>query len=229
MSKRLLLTVVVSLVVAVGVAGVSWAFALDNGSGEIHSCLNPAGQIRIVDSTDECKRQETPLTWNTEGPPGPAGAQGPAGSTGPEGAQGEQGPEGPAGPAGPTGPEGPAGPQGEPGLQGVQGPAGPAGPAGISGYDIAVAEFAQSIPGWETVQPKAMCPSGKKVLGGGGYSTSTTVIGIGSIPYDDDGWRVFFSNTLPTSQTPTIRVYAICAKVAGPAGPTGPEEPGPGP
>lgn len=204
MSKRLLLTVVVSLVLAVGVAGVSWAFAHGNGSGEVNSCLNPAGKVRIVDSTNECKRQETPLTWNTEGPPGPAGPQGEQGPPGPAGSQGEQGPAGPQGPIGGSGPQGP---------QGEQGPAGPAGPAGISGYEIAVVEFAQSIPGWETVQPKAMCPSGKKVLGGGGYSTSTTVIGIGSIPYDDDGWRVFFSNTLPASQSPTIRVYAICADV----------------
>src|SRR5713101_1700571 len=57
--------------------------------GIIHSCLNPAGQIRIVSAPAACRPEETALNWNITGPPGP---QGPAG---PPGAQGPQGPPGP--------------------------------------------------------------------------------------------------------------------------------------
>ena len=64
-------------------AGSAAAIALaGDGDDEIHACLNPAGQIRIVDSIDECKKQETALTWNQQGPPGPQGEPGPQGDQG---------------------------------------------------------------------------------------------------------------------------------------------------
>ena len=85
------------LVVTVFIVGV--AYANSNGE-EIHACYNPAGQIRIVGSADDCKSQETPLTWNIVGPQGLPGPQGPKGEQGEKGDQGDQGPAGPAGVSG---------------------------------------------------------------------------------------------------------------------------------
>ena len=64
---------------------------------QINACVNKSdGTIRIVLSTDSCKKSESPLSWNMQGPPG------------------EEGNPGQAGPVGPAGPQGPAGPAGEP-------------------------------------------------------------------------------------------------------------------
>lgn len=45
------------------------------------------GLLRIVDSPSDCRRRESPISWNVEGPAGP------------EGPTGAEGPEGPAGPS----------------------------------------------------------------------------------------------------------------------------------
>ena len=49
------------------------------------------GIMRIPSPGEVCRKDETPLTWDTTGPAGP---------------EGPEGPEGPAGPAGPIGPQG---------------------------------------------------------------------------------------------------------------------------
>jgi hypothetical protein len=86
-------------------SGVLASVAFKDGDGEIHGCVGPGnGQLRIVSSPEECKRNETPLSWNARGPVGGTGPAGPAG------ARGEPGPAGAGGPTGPAGPPGPAGP-----------------------------------------------------------------------------------------------------------------------
>ena len=73
------------------------ASALANGddSNEIHACYGPGNSdLRIVHSSEDCKKNETYIGWNMTGP---------AGETGPQGPAGPRGPEGPAGPAGPPG------------------------------------------------------------------------------------------------------------------------------
>ncbi len=148
-SNRLI--VVILLATVLTAAAAWWVFA---DGGEIHACVNPGGQPRIVGNPGDCKSQETPLTWNImgpqgeQGPPGPQGEQGLPGPEGPAGPKGDTGDTGPMGPAGPkgdtgdTGPIGPAGPkgdtgdtgpQGEQGLPGPQGEQGPAGPQGEQG------------------------------------------------------------------------------------------------
>jgi hypothetical protein len=72
----------------------------------IEVCVKSNGDIRIVDAAEDCKDNETPLSWTVTGPAGPQGLQG---------VPGPQGPEGPTGPQGETGPEGPIGPEGPPG------------------------------------------------------------------------------------------------------------------
>ncbi len=74
------------VVASVGLAGMAMA---GTGTGStIHGCVNRVtGQLRV---SDECRRTENPITWNTRGPAGPRGATG---------ATGAPGPVGPAGPS----------------------------------------------------------------------------------------------------------------------------------
>ena len=39
----------------------------------IQACKKVNGLLRVVDTADDCRRSETPLEWNVEGPPSPAG------------------------------------------------------------------------------------------------------------------------------------------------------------
>jgi Phage Tail Collar Domain/Collagen triple helix repeat (20 copies) len=134
------------------VGGVAYATIPDAG-GVYHACLKN-GMIRIIDpATEQCKSNETEITWSQQGQPGPAGPVGPAGPQGAAGKDGATGATGPTGPAGPTGPkgdtgaQGPAGPggatgaQGPAGPQGPQGPVGPQGPQGPSGTDTTADAF----------------------------------------------------------------------------------------
>ena len=88
------------------------------------------GQLRIVNSPNDCRPSEVAISWNLIGPEGP---QGPQGEQGPVGPQGPKGDPGPQGPAGADGEQGPAGPQGLKGDKGDTGPQGPEGPQGIQG------------------------------------------------------------------------------------------------
>jgi hypothetical protein len=83
----------------VGLLGASGAVALAvGGSGnEIQACTDAKGGLRVVTTSTECAKKETPLSWNKQGPAGPAG---------PAGATGSAGPIGPAGPKGDPGPPG---------------------------------------------------------------------------------------------------------------------------
>src|SRR5258705_2792277 len=69
--------------------GIAYA-SIPDSNGTIHACLLPGlGQVRLIDpSHDQCKPNETPISWSQTGP---QGLPGPKGDTGP------QGPQGPAG------------------------------------------------------------------------------------------------------------------------------------
>jgi len=82
---------------------------------------NEEGQLRLVSSLSQCKKNEAGVQWNVVGPQGP------------QGLQGAPGPQGPTGATGATGAQGPQGLKGDPGPQGPQGAQGPQGPAGASG------------------------------------------------------------------------------------------------
>ncbi len=67
------------------------AFASIPGpDGVIHACYTPRGNgsLRVIDSTEQCKSNETGLEFNQTGPQGQQGIPGPAG---PQGIQGEPG------------------------------------------------------------------------------------------------------------------------------------------
>ena len=90
--KRLgIAALAVTLVVAGGAA--AWG-AIPDDDGVIHGCYDKRGNLRLVDSEDDCSKVEKPISWSQAGE------------------KGEPGPPGPAGPAGPPGPAGPAGPSG---------------------------------------------------------------------------------------------------------------------
>jgi hypothetical protein len=54
-----------------------------NNGAPIHSCVADSnGSLRIVQAEDECRRSETPLSWNQSGPAGEPGADGQDGVSG---------------------------------------------------------------------------------------------------------------------------------------------------
>ena len=120
---------------------VSAAFAADSaavaGSAVIYGCVDGSGALRIVSRAGECKKKETALAWNQQGPVGPQGAKGATGAAGPAGA---------AGPTGPQGPQGVQGLTGTTGLQGIAGPAGPQGPKGDPGTPGSAAPTPALLP-----------------------------------------------------------------------------------
>lgn len=98
-------------VLGIGTTGVM--AAIPDGQGTIHGCYKNSGDLRVVDTHETCRSNETGLLFNQQGP------RGETGPTGPRGLQGEAGPQGPGGDTGPAGPQGPAGergPAGSPGL-----------------------------------------------------------------------------------------------------------------
>ena len=117
----------------IAAAGASWAVAADNGPEQIYACANPAGQPRIVDSADDCKKQETSLVWNIVGPAGPQGEQGIQGDQGVQGPQGDTGVDGAHGAPGADGTNGADGADGAPGADGTNGVDGADGIQGLTG------------------------------------------------------------------------------------------------
>ena len=68
---------------------------------------------------------------------------------------------------GPRGPQGDPGGKGDAGAAGVPGVPGPAGAPGLSGHER-VQTTRNVVPGDTSIVISAACPSGKKLLGGGG-------------------------------------------------------------
>ena len=101
------------------------------GAQVIDACAaKKTGALREVASLSSCKKSDTKLSWNEQGPTGPAG---PSGAAGPTGATGAAGPTGATGPTGPTGATGAAGPTGATGATGPTGPPGSANAWSLTG------------------------------------------------------------------------------------------------
>lgn len=60
-------------------------------SETVTACELSSGLLRRADSANDCKRSETPVEWNIQGPVGPQGVPGPEGRQGLHGLQGPQG------------------------------------------------------------------------------------------------------------------------------------------
>ena len=197
-----------AIVLAAALAASSVFVALgDPAPATYYGCLKNGNLSNVgTTSPDSCPHGATVISWNQQGPQGPQGPTGP---------QGDQGLQGPAGPVGATGQQGPAGPSG------ATGPQGPAGTAGLSGYQIVSASGSTTSASSQTVV--AYCPSGKKVLGGGGAPIFVTgvsgdvdqgVLIHRSAPYPDGtAWAVDAASAtaLTPGTTWHLNVFAICA------------------
>jgi hypothetical protein len=86
MENRMNLPALVLLLVLILVSGSAQAET-------IHACVEQNGTLKIRSGPGQCRPNQTPIQWNSEGAQGPAG---------------EAGPEGPAGTAGEDGLDGPA-------------------------------------------------------------------------------------------------------------------------
>jgi hypothetical protein len=65
--------------------GVAFA-TIPDSNGTITGCYNRTnGNLRIVDSGNDCRQNENAINWNQRGVPGPTGATGPVGPPGPPG------------------------------------------------------------------------------------------------------------------------------------------------
>lgn len=77
--------------------GIAYA-AIPDAGGVYHACLAKNGSVRIIDpDTDQCRANETAITFNQKGDkgePGNPGAQGAAGTNGTNGAPGQPGADG---------------------------------------------------------------------------------------------------------------------------------------
>lgn len=78
-------------VISAATAPWSPRVSAQGGNTVIRGCLGEEGRLRVLGAVGGCRRNESPISWNSVGPMGPAGVAGAAG------------------PAGPAGPEGPAG------------------------------------------------------------------------------------------------------------------------
>ena len=123
--RRRVLLVALPLALVAGVALAAQPSGRRPSNAVINACVKKgSGQVRVVRPGAACRKKESPLSWNAQGPAGPRGAAGPTG------AAGATGPSGPAGPAGPAGPKGDTGARGATGASGPKGDAGPQGPPG---------------------------------------------------------------------------------------------------
>jgi hypothetical protein len=84
---------IAAAVVLIGAGTVAYA-AIPDSAGVVHGCYNKGGllqdkgALRVVDSGERCRGNETAMTWSQTGP------QGPAGPVGAAGAKGDTGPAG---------------------------------------------------------------------------------------------------------------------------------------
>jgi hypothetical protein len=148
----------------------------------IHACVGRFGLTRIVPPTQGCRRTESLVVWNVQGPAGPSGLQGA---------------EGPQGPQGPQGPEGPQGPQG------------PQGPSGTATVDInSLVSAANSNNKTQDVD----CDAGLKAVGGGYLITNggAEVGAQSSYPLDANTWRVVAIEFDNLAGNWTVTAYVIC-------------------
>ena len=86
MKRSTLSAALISAVVTAVLVGGGVAIASSDDPEVLHACArNKSGQLRLVESPDDCKRKETGVSWGTTGPqglPGSPGADGPPGTPG---------------------------------------------------------------------------------------------------------------------------------------------------
>lgn len=85
-----------AMLATAGLTGLLLADAPGAAASTIFACVKQhGGTTHLVSKTAKCKKGETKLSWNSQGPRGANGSQGAAGSPGTPGSQGHEGPQGP--------------------------------------------------------------------------------------------------------------------------------------
>jgi Lamin Tail Domain/Collagen triple helix repeat (20 copies) len=235
--RRRVLLVALPLALAAGVALAAQPSARRPSSAVINACVKKkSGLVRVVASLNACRRGESPLSWNVQGPVGargPTGAPGPAGSPGPTGQAGAPGPKGDTGARGATGPAGAPGPAGQRGPTGPQGPAGP--PLASLETLNGIACHLASVAGTATLTYDASGVATLKCVtsGGGGGTADIRVnevmtgsagaasnefvelVNVGTATADISGFRVAYRSAAGTSD---VTLAAAPAGATIPAG-----------
>jgi hypothetical protein len=107
-------------------------------------------------------------------------------------------------------------PAGPTGARGPQGPAGPAGPAGVSALQRVDVVTPTSSVNSKTIS--AVCPAGKRVIGGGARVTGNGAFKVSINEAYPDSDATKFNGVArevdATALTWALQVYAMCANVA---------------
>ena len=111
----------------------------------------------------------------------------------------------------PAGPQGAQGLQGPAGLKGDKGDKGDTGAPGIGGRDYVFGAPVSVNPG-KVGSAQVTCPTGKKVMGGGGGSEGANmpIIAMGQI--NDETWALTARNN--EASPIDLLAVAVCAKVS---------------
>ena len=94
MKRKLAIGAALVAVLAATAGTYAWASAGAAATQTINACVDREGQLRLVAIAGACRRNETPVSWDTVGPAGPAGLDGKQGIAGRDGLTGAQGPAG---------------------------------------------------------------------------------------------------------------------------------------
>ncbi|MDX6505392.1 MAG: trimeric autotransporter adhesin [Gaiellaceae bacterium] len=234
--RRRVMLVALPLVLVAGVALAAQPNGRRPSNAVINACVKKkTGQVRVVAAGASCRRGESPLTWNAQGPVGArgasgiAGATGPAGPAGPAGATGQKGDSGARGATGPAGAAGPAGPQGAAGPQGPAGPslpsleslngigchlAGAAGTATLT-YDASGVATLKCVP--STGGSTADIRVNEFMTGSAGAASNEFVelVNAGSSAADVSGFKVAYRSSAGTSDTTLATIPAGTSIPAG--------------
>jgi len=227
------LLVALPLVLVAGVALAAQPGSRQASGGVINACVKKkTGQVRVVRSAGACRRGESRLSWNVQGPSGIRGAAGLAGAPGPAGPAGAIGPAGAKGDAGSPGVTGPPGAAGAKGATGAQGPAGPSLPsleslngvgchlAGVAGaaaltYDATGIATLKCVP--SAGGSSAEIRVNEFMTGSTGAASNEFVelVNAGSSAADVGGFKVAYRSSLGTSDTSLVTIPAGTSIPAG--------------
>jgi hypothetical protein len=221
--RRRVLLAALPLILLAGVALAAQPNGRRPSNAVINACVKKgSGVVRVVKAGTACRRRESPLSWNAQGPAGPRGAAGATGPAGPAGATGPAGPKGDSGARGATGPAGSTGPAGPRGATGAQGPQGPPGPGltsleSLNGIACHLAGVAGTV---SLTYDAGGVATLKCVAGGGGgssgdirvneFMTGSTaaasnefveLVNVGSAAANVGGFKVAYRSAAGTSDT----------------------------
>lgn len=178
------------------------AASIPAGDGTVTACVKGHDVWFPDTARTRCGRVWKSVTWGVQGPVGPSGSPGAQGEPGAKGDQGIQGLQGAKGDTGARGATGLTGPQGPPG-------------AAADWSQVKFGNGSASYPDPATkFEVLANCPTGTKVISGGGYifGASDKARMTSSHPLDADTWRTQWASDVAVSGA-GVQGWAICIPV----------------